>query len=82
YVSMPDLDLEIFYFIILFFSQLKLVFLMKMLKKFYVNSDLEFDPLSLPHYRNANTLKLYEDELRELKENLAEKSKILRFEIF
>ncbi|MBA0574968.1 hypothetical protein Golob_027724, partial [Gossypium lobatum] len=49
-----------------------------MLKKFYVNSDPEFDPLSMPHNRNANTLKLYEDELKELKEKLAEKSKILR----
>ncbi|MBA0810509.1 hypothetical protein Gohar_002500 [Gossypium harknessii] len=58
YVSIPDLDLGIFYFIISFFSQLKLVFLVKMLKKFYVNSDPEFDPLSMPHNRNANTLKV------------------------
>ncbi|MBA0722842.1 hypothetical protein Golax_003483, partial [Gossypium laxum] len=48
-----------------------------MLKKFYVNSDPEFDPLSMPYNRNANTLKLYEDKLKELKEKLAEKSKIL-----
>ncbi|PPS08873.1 hypothetical protein GOBAR_AA11771 [Gossypium barbadense] len=53
----------------------------KMLKKLYINSDSEFDPLSLPNDRNANSPQgkwLYEDELRELKEKLAKKSKILR----
>ncbi|KAK8302545.1 hypothetical protein V6Z12_D04G094800 [Gossypium hirsutum] len=44
-----------------------------MLKKFYVNWESEFDPLSLPHNRN-----LYEDQLQELKNKLTEKSKILR----
>ncbi|TYH66173.1 hypothetical protein ES332_D06G105000v1 [Gossypium tomentosum] len=31
---------------------------MKMLKKSYVNWELEFDPLSLAHNRNVHTLKL------------------------
>ncbi|TYG73367.1 hypothetical protein ES288_D04G095900v1 [Gossypium darwinii] len=50
----------------------------EMLKKFYVNWESEFDPLSLPHNRNVDTLKLYEDQLQELKNKLTEKSKILR----
>ncbi|KAH1038993.1 hypothetical protein J1N35_040736 [Gossypium stocksii] len=50
----------------------------EMLKKIYENSESEFDPLNLSHDTNADTLKLYEDELQELKDNLAEKSKILR----
>ncbi|XP_040968558.1 uncharacterized protein [Gossypium hirsutum] len=49
-----------------------------MLKKIYENSESEFDLLSLPHATNADTLKLYEDELQELKDKLVEKSKILR----
>ncbi|KAG4202495.1 hypothetical protein ERO13_A05G342000v2 [Gossypium hirsutum] len=50
----------------------------EMLKKIYENSESEFDLLSLPHATNADTLKLYEDELQELKDKLVEKSKILR----
>ncbi|KAG4141575.1 hypothetical protein ERO13_D06G082733v2 [Gossypium hirsutum] len=49
-----------------------------MLKKSYVNWELEFDPLSLAHNRNVHTLKLYEDQLQKLKDKLIEKSKILR----
>ncbi|MBA0626267.1 hypothetical protein Godav_003965 [Gossypium davidsonii] len=51
-----------------------------MLKKSYVNWELEFDPLSLARNRNVHTLKLYEDQLQKLKDKLIEKSKILRFE--
>ncbi|TYI86783.1 hypothetical protein E1A91_D04G089800v1 [Gossypium mustelinum] len=50
----------------------------EMLRKIYENSESEFDPLSLSHDTNANTLKLYEDELQELKDKLVEMSKILR----
>ncbi|TYI86784.1 hypothetical protein E1A91_D04G089900v1 [Gossypium mustelinum] len=50
----------------------------EMLKKIYENSESEFDPLSLSHDTNADTLKLYKDELLELKHILVEKSKILR----
>ncbi|MFQ6648042.1 hypothetical protein Gotur_021849 [Gossypium turneri] len=49
-----------------------------MLKKIYENSESEFDPLSLSHDTNANSLKLYEDELQVLKDKLVERSKILR----
>ncbi|MBA0634267.1 hypothetical protein Godav_025229, partial [Gossypium davidsonii] len=38
----------------------------------------EFDPLSLPRNRNIDTLKLYEDQLQELKDKLTKKSKILK----
>ncbi|KAL1094474.1 hypothetical protein V6Z11_D06G095600 [Gossypium hirsutum] len=58
--------------------KLKSIFLKKMLKKSYVNWELEFDPLSLAHNRNVHTLKLYEDQLQKLKDKLIEKSKILR----
>ncbi|KAH1056863.1 hypothetical protein J1N35_034928, partial [Gossypium stocksii] len=58
--------------------KIKFFFLKKMLKKFYVNWELEFDPLRLPRNRNVDTLKLYEDQLQELKDKLIEKSKILR----
>ncbi|KAB2034481.1 hypothetical protein ES319_D04G089200v1 [Gossypium barbadense] len=50
----------------------------EMLKKIYENSESEFDPLSLSHDTNADTFKLYKDELQELKHILVEKSKILR----
>ncbi|KAG4151670.1 hypothetical protein ERO13_D04G079912v2 [Gossypium hirsutum] len=50
----------------------------EMLKKIYENSESEFDPLSLSYDTNADTLKLYKDELQELKHILVEKSKILR----
>ncbi|MBA0810508.1 hypothetical protein Gohar_002499, partial [Gossypium harknessii] len=50
---------------------------MKMLKKFYVNWESKFDPLSLPRNNNVDTLKLYEDQLQELKDKLSKKSKIL-----
>ncbi|KAK8292044.1 hypothetical protein V6Z12_D06G096800 [Gossypium hirsutum] len=59
-------------------QKLKSIFLKKMLKKSYVNWELEFDPLSLAHNRNVHTLKLYEDQLQKLKDKLIEKSKILR----
>ncbi|KAL1094475.1 hypothetical protein V6Z11_D06G095700 [Gossypium hirsutum] len=49
-----------------------------MLKKFYVNWESKFDPLSLPRNNNVDTLKLYEDQLQELKDKLTKKSKILR----
>ncbi|KAH1056862.1 hypothetical protein J1N35_034927, partial [Gossypium stocksii] len=50
---------------------------MKMLNKIYENSESEFNPLSLSHDINVDTLKLYGDELQELKDKLLEKSKIL-----
>ncbi|TYG73368.1 hypothetical protein ES288_D04G096000v1 [Gossypium darwinii] len=46
---------------------------MEMLKKFYVNWESEFDPLSLPCNRNVDTFKLYEDQLQELKDKLTKK---------
>ncbi|TYH66174.1 hypothetical protein ES332_D06G105100v1 [Gossypium tomentosum] len=51
---------------------------LEMLKKFYVNWESKFDPLSLPPNNNVDTLKLYEDQLQELKDKLTKKSKILR----
>ncbi|KAB2024575.1 hypothetical protein ES319_D06G096100v1 [Gossypium barbadense] len=51
---------------------------LEMLKKFYVNWESKFDPLSLPRNNNVDTLKLYEDQLQELKDKLTKKSKILR----
>nr|KJB65465.1 hypothetical protein B456_010G096200 [Gossypium raimondii] len=51
---------------------------LEMLKKFYVNWESEFDPLSLPRNNNVDTLKLYEDQLQELKDKLTKKRKILR----
>ncbi|MBA0630544.1 hypothetical protein Godav_002632, partial [Gossypium davidsonii] len=48
-----------------------------MLKKFYVNWESEFDPLSLPRNRNVDTFKLYEDQLQELKDKLTKKSNLL-----
>ncbi|TYG73363.1 hypothetical protein ES288_D04G095500v1, partial [Gossypium darwinii] len=36
---------------------------LEMLKKIYENSESEFNPLSLSHDTNADTLKLYKDEL-------------------
>ncbi|PPE01487.1 hypothetical protein GOBAR_DD01459 [Gossypium barbadense] len=56
----------------------KKAYTIEMLRKIYENSESEFDPLSLSHDTNANTLKLYEDELQELKDKLVEMSKILR----
>ncbi|XP_021277535.1 agamous-like MADS-box protein AGL65 [Herrania umbratica] len=50
---------------------------MKVLTKFYENSDSEADPRNVSEDR-SNVLKLHEDQLKELKEKLAEKSKILR----
>ncbi|KAG8491368.1 hypothetical protein CXB51_014508 [Gossypium anomalum] len=50
----------------------------EMLKKFYVNWESEFDPLSLLCNKNVDTLKLYKDQLQELKDKLDKKSKILR----
>ncbi|PPS05050.1 hypothetical protein GOBAR_AA15614 [Gossypium barbadense] len=51
---------------------------MEMLKKFYVNWESEFDPLSPPRNKNVDILKLYEDQVQELKDKLTKKSKILR----
>ncbi|XP_031277044.1 agamous-like MADS-box protein AGL65 [Pistacia vera] len=48
---------------------------MKLLKKIYANSDI--DPRNFSLDRN-DALKLHEDQLRELKQKLAEKSRILR----
>ncbi|XWS72375.1 hypothetical protein CRYUN_Cryun02cG0034800 [Craigia yunnanensis] len=50
---------------------------MKLLKKIYANSDSEFDPRN-SSLDSSNSLKLHEDQLKELKEKLAEKSRILR----
>ncbi|XP_022754147.1 agamous-like MADS-box protein AGL65 [Durio zibethinus] len=50
---------------------------MKLLKKLYANSNSEDDPTNLSQ-DSSNSLKLHEDQLNELKEKLAEKSRILR----
>ncbi|KAK8509176.1 hypothetical protein V6N13_062231 [Hibiscus sabdariffa] len=50
---------------------------MQILKKIYANSESDFDLNSSPQDASDNPLKLYEEQLRELRERLAEKSKIL-----
>ncbi|XVF48762.1 hypothetical protein PTKIN_Ptkin03bG0215200 [Pterospermum kingtungense] len=49
-----------------------------MLKKFHAKSDSEIDTINVSQDHDGNALKLYEDQLKELKETLAEKSRILR----
>ncbi|GMI97901.1 AGAMOUS-like 30 [Hibiscus trionum] len=52
---------------------------MQILKKIYANTESDFDLNSSPQdASDDNPLKLYEEQLRELKGRLAEKSKILR----
>ncbi|XVE97767.1 hypothetical protein REPUB_Repub03eG0047200 [Reevesia pubescens] len=55
----------------------RMAYTMKLLNKIYVNSDSEVEPINFSQDK-SNALKLYEDQLKELKEKLAEQSKILR----
>ncbi|XP_039044180.1 agamous-like MADS-box protein AGL65 [Hibiscus syriacus] len=51
---------------------------MQILKKIYANSESEFVQNSSSQNASDNAQKAHEEQLRELKEKLAEKSKILR----
>ncbi|XP_039042743.1 agamous-like MADS-box protein AGL30 [Hibiscus syriacus] len=51
---------------------------MQILKKIYANSESEFQQNSSSQNASENAQKVHEDQLRELKGKLAEKSKILR----